>query len=535
MGLVTQIRLGMVALATEIKRIAAELPNTSESPIATIADASGLVLGFEQTLLTSDGQPAKTVHVVGLTTNGKVQITSLDDGNTVEVYADGDALAAGVVLHREFMALGEPIVFTGLSLGNVITSTGGIGGVTEVEGNSAAAGRQATMPLMSYGLNFRHSFTFAFRESTGFTDDRGLVIIANGPLANEVSILTGSGGSIYGGVQENIKLLPWESVVFDTQGNQEYQLLGLKAPIMAQIIANAGGVPLSGLTGLQDGTQWDARLITPLSTDLIGNPRSGNASALRDGTKVSWWSHDSSRGELNGGQAFSPGSPVDIDATQPTGTGLGLGGHNPAGYVRMRSNAPFTAYSGADGSGGDAAPFYPVSAMSQRLAQPLYIIDSGQADESSIVCFGPYEGTVRIYEYDEFGVSVLAYTMFLTRGFPATTADDQLCPAACILSNTNGNTNNTPLIGNLRPGYIESDVPIGVIVQSRALTAGSHQLTVRSQGGTTASTILSVQDETMVFGHTPSELKAVIRRGPDGLLYKEEVPAGGGAPVLVLV
>jgi len=92
------------------------------------AIASGSTLGLQQGLLAAAGQPALTVLAVGYTTSGKVQGVSLGAGNVIEVYATGADYNTGTVLYREFMGRGEPICFTGLSNGAIITSTQGFYG-----------------------------------------------------------------------------------------------------------------------------------------------------------------------------------------------------------------------------------------------------------------------------------------------------------------------------------------------------------------------------------------------------------------------
>ena len=118
------------------------------------AIAAGSTLGLEQQLLASAGQPARTVLAVGYTTSGKVQGCSLGGGNVIEVYENGDDFNAGTVLYREFMGFGEPICFTGLSNGAIITSTQGFYGFSEQVAGSA----ESPMPLLSYGLSFKETF-----------------------------------------------------------------------------------------------------------------------------------------------------------------------------------------------------------------------------------------------------------------------------------------------------------------------------------------------------------------------------------------
>ena len=76
----------------------------------------------------------------------------------VEVYASGADFNSATVLYREFMSLGEPICFTGLSPGAVITATQGFYGM----GEQRIGNQESPMPLMSLGLAFTSSFVYAF-------------------------------------------------------------------------------------------------------------------------------------------------------------------------------------------------------------------------------------------------------------------------------------------------------------------------------------------------------------------------------------
>lgn len=527
MSLETKITELAQAIGDDIQQIKAELPDTTSSPVATVADAQGASLGLEQSLLAAAGQPALTVLVCPPTTTGKVQGTSLGDGNVIEVYANGNEFSAGNVLYREFMSLGEPICFTGLSFGAIITASQGFYGFSEIEGDSTAQARQGIMPLMSFGLSFKETFLYAFRNSTGSSGDRGIVFVANGALSNTIKLTNGSGVTIRS--QEDIILAPWEVTYLDTSGNQEYILSGTNK-MMACILSRGGGTAIDGAfrdpsgidtaTLTSNGRQWDCRLVLPTSSDFIGNDRSGFLSAPYNNTLVNWYDQQGDEGSFT----VSPASPVDIDQA----TGNNLGDHNPAGYNRWRITGLATAHSGADGQGGDAVQMASVNSLSQVVAQPLRMPDSGNGDETGITVFSPYEGEAKVYEWD----SVLSqlnptptYTLTLTRGAAVTISSktDQLHPAAASLGNSAGNVNNVLLVGALEAGVIIADVPIGVVIQAQSgIITG-----IRSQNGTTTDGIYTQEDETAMYGWTPETIKAEIREGADGILYKRVIPSGG--------
>lgn len=251
------------------------------SPEETTSVAAGSTLGLQQQLLAQAGQPGLTVLAVGFTNTGKVQGISLGNGNVVEVYANGSDFNSGTVLYREFMSLGEPIVFTELSNGAIITATQGFYGVSE----QVAGIQESPMPLLSYGLSFTSTFFFGFRNSSSLTGvtNQSYVRIVNGPLASEVTLEFGAGGVVNG--QENIALGPWEFLSLQTLGNTEY-ILKSTNPIMACVHARVNE------TGTSPSVYYDSRLIMPLTNDGITWPRSGFVSAPFDNTKVDWYVRD---------------------------------------------------------------------------------------------------------------------------------------------------------------------------------------------------------------------------------------------------
>ena len=239
-------------------------------------------------------------------------------------------------------------------------------------------------------------------------------------------------------------------------------------------------------------------------------------SAPFDNTQVNWFTRDNAEGFLNNGLGVSPGSPVDFDAGPPTGTGANDSDYEPNGATRVLATGLISAYSGADSAGLEASPLMPTSAMSQVIAQPLYIDDTGDGGDSGVAIASPYEGTALVYEWNTTTSSLdLAYTVPLTRsGVTITDKEDQKHPAAGLISN-DAQASNT-LVGQLNPGVIISNVPITVVVQN-----GTPGLTptVRSQNGTTTTSIISQDDETLTLGVTPATIKAEITEGTDRILY----------------
>lgn len=479
--------------------------------------AAGSTLGLEQGLLAKTGQPGLTVLAVGYTTTGKVQGVSLGAGNVVEVYASGADFSAGTVLYREFMNLGEPICFTGLSNGAIIQSSQGFYGFSE----QLDGADESPMPLLSYGLSFKSTLFFAFRNSIVYLPgavgrNQGWVHVVNGPLDNVIKMTSGSGVTVQG--QEGIELAPWEYRRLYTDGNQEYVLSGIN-PMMACHAANMDLDP--------HGRFFDSRLIMPLTNDGITWPRSGFISALYDNTQVAFYVRDGAKGIINStaGTGVSPGSPADFDAEIGVGTGADDADYEPNGATRVLATGLISAYSGADSSGSEASPLMPISAMSQIVAQPLFIADAGDGGDSGVAIASPYAGEAKVYEWDDVnGGIVLAYTVPLNRsGVTISSKDDQKHPSAGIVANESVDGAVT-LVGQLNPGLVIADVPITVVVQNSAPTLTP---TIRSQNGTTTTAIVTHDDETLSLGVTPDIVKAEIREGADGILYRRKIASGG--------
>lgn len=486
---------------------------TDESAVGAIA--AGSTLGLQQQLLADAGQPGLTVLAVGFTTSGKVQGVSLGDGNVVEVYASGADFNAGTVLYREFMSLGEPICFTGLANGAIITSTEGFYGFSE----QLDGGDESPMPLLSYGLSFNFTFFYCFRNGQtydpgGTSTNQGWVHVVNGPLSNTIKLTTGAGVTVEG--QENIQLDPWEYRRLYTSGNQEYILEGTNN-MMACHATNMDLNP--------QGRFYDSRLIMPLTNDGITWPRSGFVSAPYNNTQVQFYVRDGISGTLNStaGTGVSPGSPVDFDAAVGVGTGASEADYEPNGATRVQASGLISAYSGADSAGLEASPLMPTKAMSQVVAQPLAIADTGDGGNSGVAISSPYAGTAKIYAWNDSTSQLdLAYTVPLTRTPTVVSAADQKHPTAGLVANETVD-GAVLLVGQLNPGVIIADVPITVVVQNGSATLTP---TIRSQNGTTTTGIVSQDDETLTLGITPSQLKAEIIEGADGLLYRRSVTAG---------
>ena len=486
-------------------------------------------LAVEQNLYAQAGQPALTVLAVGATTTGKVQGSSLGDGNVVEVYASGADYTQANVLYREFMSAGEPICFTGLSPGAIITSTQGFYGVGE---QIVASGQKSPMPLLSLGLSFNESYVYGFRNSnqtptfvSGGTngDFTGQIIIVNGALPSTVTF-TKNGNTVQGQTPRNLD--PWELTYFYTDENSEY-FISATSRVMACVQAYMGDNPQQSSTDSADPNArfYDARLIMPLTNDGMTWPRSGFVSAPYDDTESKYYVRDGVNGDF---PTVNPGSPVDFDAA----TGATDQDYEPRGVTRLRAVGLVSAYSGADSAGLEASPLMPVSAMSQVVAQPFKVTNSGDGGNSGVAIASPYKGTAKIYEWDTTSnVAVLAYTVPLDRGttgqgITPSTPEDQYIPVAGLVAREPGLTDTCviQLTGDLDPGFVVADVPITVISQTNINTSS---YTIRSQNGTTTQSIASQGDETLMMGWTPQTKRAVVKEDADGYTRRLDIDNSG--------
>ena len=506
-----------------VSELVNDVPYLTEESLDDIKETvDGAILNLRQQILAAAGQPAQTILAVPATTSGKVQGVSLGDGNVVEVYANGDAYSESTVLYREFMSLGEPICFTGLSPGAIITSTKGFYGACEqVEGTY-----ESPMPLASLGLAFTDTFVFCFRNSNntpGTGSSTGQIIIINGPLSSKVTITRDNAQVV---LVADIEFKPFEIKYFYTNANAEYRIVSTN-PVMGAVQAFMGTFP-AAMPGNPASTEqrfYDARLIMPLTNDGITWPRTGAVSAPYDNTFVNYYVRDGATGDFT----VSPGSPVDYDAT----TGATDLDYEPNGATRARAKGLISAYSGADSAGLEATAMLPVTAMSQLVAQPFFVFDSGDGGDSGIAIASPYEGTAKYYEWDGANeVSVLKYTVPLTRGsngvgITLSSPEDQFFPCSGVIANEPGLSADPSVIqlnGALGAGYVIADVPITVVSQNSNVDFAPN---VRSQNGTFTTSIINSSDETLQLGWTPALIKAELTTDVDGYIRKREIAGNG--------
>ena len=469
------------------------------------------------------GNAGKATLFVLNTTDGKAQITSLEDGNIVQAYFTGHDFANSNPLETVFLKKGEIYIFENLQNGSVISSTEGAYGYS----GQRLGNDESPMPLGSLAFSFTDTFFFAFRNSTNAANDLGLVYVANGAVESVVSFRDGAGGLVDG--QADVLLAPYASHIFHTDGNIEYRIQSTN-PVLAGINAE-----MNSLDG-QNGRFYDSRLIMPLMNDGMTWPRSGNMSALYDNTQVNFWVRDGAEGLMNStaGTGISPGTPIDMDAAIGVGTGAADQDYEPNGATRFKAAGFISGYSGADSAGLEATPMWPTSSFVQRAALPLQIANSGDGGNNGIAIASPYEGTARIYEWDPITETTsLVYTVPLTRNIGGTiTRDDQNHPASALVS-ANAAESTVQLTADFYGGYVEADVPFHCVFNSEQNPNGATTVTRKGTSGPAVIAINADDDEQATTGITPNAIRNETRSDANGLLRKRVIDGAGTETWLV--
>lgn len=469
------------------------------------------------------GNAGKATLFVLNTTDGKAQITSLEDGNVVQAFLTGDDFANNIPQETTFLKKGEIYIFESLQNGSVISSTEGAYGYS----GQRIGNDESPMPLGSLAFSFTDTFFFAFRNSTNAANDLGLVYVANGAVESNVSFRFGNGTLVDG--QADVTLAPYASHIFHTDGNTEYRIQS-DNPIIAGVNAE-----MNTLDG-QTGRFWDSRLIMPLMNDGMTWPRSGNMSALFNNTQVDFWVRDGAEGEMNStaGTGISPGTPIDMDAAIGVGTGAADADYEPNGATRFKATGLISGYSGADSAGLEASPMWPTSSFVQRAALPLAIRNAGDGGNNGIAITSPYEGTAEVYEWDPIAeVANLVYTVPLTRNIGGTTTrDDQNHPASALVS-ANAGESTVQLTGDFYGGYVEADVPFHCVFNSEQNQNGATTVTRKGTSGAAVIAINADDDEQATTGITPNDIRNETRTDANGLLRKRVID-GSGAETWVI-
>lgn len=244
----------------------------------------------------------------------------------------------------------------------------------------------------------------------------------------------------------------------------------------------------------------DVRLIPPMRCELIVHNRGNRVTAQETGTSVTWYRQNMEQDSVT----INAGTPLTIGNNALAGTDEDYANQ---GWLILRSSAPISSFSGADGSGGCATEGWPIEFLSQMF--PIYATLSGthtRFDQCGINICSPYEGECRIYDSS----GTLVFTFPYTRGTtPPATPEDQMYPAA---GQSNPATDGyAALVG----GWVETTTPSVCVINFIGTATGSFG---QSDGG----------DETTIPGTTPDEIRAVIRKDPDGFLRRRDIDVTTG-------
>ena len=252
----------------------------------------------------------------------------------------------------------------------------------------------------------------------------------------------------------------------------------------------------TGATGTSANAYVDIRLIPPMRCELIVHNRFNRVSAQETDTSVTWYKQDMTQGTAT----VNSGTPLLF------GTGVRAGSDADfanRGWLILRSDKPISSFCGADGAGSNATEAWPVEFLAQMF--PIYstVDQSTTYRQAGINIASPYEGTARIYNESR----VLLFTFNYTRGVsPPVTPEDQLYPAA---------GQSRPAAdgyATLQGGWVETTTPALCVINFNGATGFGA-----SDNG----------DETVIPGSSPEDMKAQIRKDPDGFLRRRDIDSTG--------
>ena len=377
-----------------------ELPDTSDSPIATTNDAVGISQGllgsFSDALYASQGNVGKTTFYVQASsvTGEPAEIACLEDGllfiNDVFIKA---------------MVAQETYAFTAIIGDKLEMIGGGLNAVNQAEDPNAPVEVNNTANAA------KEFFWNRFRETNG-----NEYTTATLPVETNIKVYgpnpTFVNGVITGTPQHDINIAAGATVKYVTNGVGEYYLIASQPVIHTSMNIHSTGVA-------------DPRAINPPVRVLIGHTRSGggnNLSSLRENNTVNIYQRS---GEI-GTFIASPGSPAKIDV------GIGGGEDFAPGDIGIAyAQGEICAYAGADSGGRNATQWQDVNSASNNFVLTLDVDVAGNGDDRGVL-FGAYECEWFIYNPDGsyLGSLDMRRANAGTSASPATTKEHQLHPAA---------------------------------------------------------------------------------------------------------
>lgn len=246
-------------------------------------------------------------------------------------------------------------------------------------------------------------------------------------------------------------------------------------------------------SGATNNRYIDMRLVPPMSTEILVHSRNNRLSAQFANTSVTYHRRNMTTGSFT----VQAGTPLDISGATGNQTD-----YNVNGWLLLRANAPIASFSGADAAGWEATPGWPLTALAQLFPILSTIGTNTSARRASISLASPYEGNARVYDESK----VLLGTFALTRGTsPPTSPDDQKFPSA----------------GQFIPG-----VSLGASVSSGYIEADVLCVCICNFDGS-SNFAADAGDEISIPGTSPDEIKAQIRKDPDGYLRRRSIDNSG--------
>ena len=186
------------------------------------------------------------------------------------------------------------------------------------------------------------------------------------------------------------------------------------------------------------------------------------------------------------------------------------------GIVRAVASGPISGFSGADGSGLEATPWYPVSALTQRVPIPLaFAAGGGNGSQRSIAVMSPYKGTAKLFRANGDLLMSFTFDRDATLATPNSSFEQRFPTGLTVSGYASGDGIDQAFSGDWLGGYIEADVPINIILNT-------HQNETLIGKGISTNT-----DEILCFGVTPASVRARIITTLSGCQRKQTVDETG--------
>jgi len=469
MTLQARVTQAFERVAQEINDIRGELPDTTESPIATKNDSVSITQGlngaFADKLLALAGDAGKTTFYVQLISpsGGPCSIACEEDG----LLFINDAFV------RRMRA--QEIYQYNAQVGDKLQMRGG--GMNAV--NRASNTQDTPIEVNNTSNAATELLWNRFREASG--DEATTATL---PIETNIKVYgpnpTFVNGVVTGAPQHDIDIPAGGTVAYVTVGTGEYYLKASQPIIHSTSNRHSSGAA-------------DPRAVNPPTFQSMGHTRSGggnNLSSLRPGNTSTVYQRS---GEI-GVFSPSPGSPAKID--------VGIGGnadHDPNDVAFIDSGGETSGYAGADAGGRNATQYQDIRAASNNFVLALNMDQVAQNDDRGSL-FGQFECEWFVFDPDGSfrGVIEMRRGTGGAAASPATTKEHQLHPAAVtfqpnqgIFSGLSSIPQGTRFIGNMR-GFLTANY--------------SH-----------APDNFALEDETTVFGTVLPQYLCQTRKLQNGL------------------